>query len=194
MHFQNVWRYGLMNYVECEEVSQCKWNSEANHSIKGASGFLLLAACAWRNLFPREAMWFPSSFEFDHLTGSWHHPACHVEGERMMTWHKTAWPHCHIPSGVIRRFGGLQDIFNKMFWGRHPRQGVTVTRRSLTPPSSSGCCCYELSVLVLPSHQQHPEDLDGVSPWNVGELSPLGATVCPRTFYEILSPRKLQDL
>jgi hypothetical protein len=52
----------------------------------------------------------------------------------------------------------------------------------------------ELPVLVLPSHQQDPEDWDGISPWNVGELSPLGAAVCPRTFYEILSPRKLQDL
>jgi hypothetical protein len=40
-----------------------------------------------------------------------------------------------------------------------------------------------LSVVFLPSHQQHREDEDGVSPWNITELSHLDAAVRPRTFY-----------
>ena len=61
------------------------------------------------------------------------------------------------------------------------------------------------SVLVLPNHHHtlqfgstkppaHPEDGDGVSYRNVGKPSHLDATVCPRKFHCILSPRKLQDL
>jgi hypothetical protein len=104
MHFQNVWRHGLMNYVECEEV-RVNGIPKLTTALKARQvSFLFLVACAWRNLFPGEAMWFPSCFEFDHSTDSWHHSACHVGRERMMTWHKTAWPHFHILSGVIRHF------------------------------------------------------------------------------------------
>jgi len=38
------------------------------------------------------------------------------------------------------------------------------------------------SVLVLSSHQQHPEDRDGVIHWKAGEISHLEAMACPRTF------------
>jgi len=40
-----------------------------------------------------------------------------------------------------------------------------------------------LSVLVLPSHQQHPESGDGVSSWNYGEPGKFVAVVCPRKFH-----------
>jgi hypothetical protein len=39
------------------------------------------------------------------------------------------------------------------------------------------------SVLALTSHQQHPEDGDGVCPGNDGQLSHLDAAVCPKGFY-----------
>jgi hypothetical protein len=39
-----------------------------------------------------------------------------------------------------------------------------------------------LSILVFPSHSQHLEDGDGVSPWTLGEPPRPDAAVCPRTF------------
>jgi len=44
------------------------------------------------------------------------------------------------------------------------------------------------------SHQQHPEDGDAVSPWNLGELTHLDTAVWATTFYCILWPWKLQDI
>jgi len=41
-----------------------------------------------------------------------------------------------------------------------------------------------MAVLVLPSHQQHPGDGDGFSPYNFGCLSPLDMDVCLRSFIE----------
>ena len=68
MHFQNVWRYELMNYVECEKVS-VNGIPKLTTALKARQvSFLLLASCAWWNLFTREATRFPTSFEFDHLT------------------------------------------------------------------------------------------------------------------------------
>jgi len=40
-----------------------------------------------------------------------------------------------------------------------------------------------LSVLVLPSHQQHPEDEDEISLYNGGKHSYLDVAVCPGTFH-----------
>jgi len=48
------------------------------------------------------------------------------------------------------------------------------TFQDMTPSPSS--------VLVLPSHQQHPEDGDGITHWKVGEFSNLEVAVCPRVF------------
>jgi hypothetical protein len=63
---------------------QCKW--KLTTALRAPQFYFVpLAACARRNLFPREATWFPSSFEFDHLTVSWHQPVRHVDRERMMT-------------------------------------------------------------------------------------------------------------
>ena len=174
---------------------QCKWNSKLTTALKARQvSFLLLAACAWRNLFPRETMWFPSSFELDHLTNSWHHPACHVEGKRMMTWHKTAWPYFHIPFGVIRHFGGLQDVFNKMFWGRHPHQGVTVPLLSL-----DSILIFRVLVLwVISFGFTKPS----ATPWRLGRsqsqerrrtFTPWRGCLSQNILW-ILSPRKLQDL
>jgi len=36
--------------------------------------------------------------------------------------------------------------------------------------------------MILPNHQQHPADGDGVSPWNVRKPPHIDAAVCPRTF------------
>jgi len=44
-----------------------------------------------------------------------------------------------------------------------------------------------MAVLELPSHQQHRDDGDGVSPWNFGCLSPLDMDVCLRTFYWMIN-------
>jgi hypothetical protein len=46
MHFQNVWRYGLINYVECEEVS-VNGIPKLTTALKARQvSFLLLAVCA----------------------------------------------------------------------------------------------------------------------------------------------------
>ena len=53
--------------------------------------------------------------------------------------------------------------------------GAQVERKSAH--RKEGACS---SVLVLPSHQQHPEDGDGVSHWNVGEILHPDAAVWPK--------------
>jgi hypothetical protein len=49
-------------------------------------------------------------------------------------------------------------------------------------------------VVVLPSHQQHPEDGDAVTLCHAEKPSHRDATVCSKTFHWIPSPRKLKDL
>lgn len=63
----------------------------------------------------------------------------------------------------------FQGLIPSPTWGSYWRLGRTKT------------VCFGSS---KPS-ATHPEDRDGVSPWNVGELSPLDAAFCPRTFYWI---------
>jgi len=56
--------------------------------------------------------------------------------------------------------------FDGMFSGRQPRQDIKVDGP------------VEAEVVALPRYQYHPEDGDGVIPWNVVESSPLNAA-CP---------------
>lgn len=90
---------------------------------------------------------------------------------------KLRWSHCvfmfNFLLTLVNRFRLNKEIneYNKIFSGRRLRQGVKGHK--------------------LRSHLQGG---DGVSPWNVRQLSYLDATICPGRSCCILSPRKLQNL
>lgn len=78
------------------------------------------------------------------------------------------------------------------------RADSRIRKRLFADVSGNDCSVllmgwYQISAAVLPSNQQHPEDGDWVSPWNVGEMLHLDKAVCSRRIYSLLWPRKLQD-
>ena len=85
-------------------------------------------------------------------------------------------PSCCTDNLWVRRM-----CWNFVGWTAMSRGECFWTFQKLMLPSSSGCCWWfdrTTAELVLPNHQQLPEDGDRVSPWNIRIHSHFDVTVC----------------